>query len=45
MGVELQMLSWAIVLGLVQLMLGAALSTQQRGLAWNASARDGEPKS
>ena len=44
MGVELQMLLWAIVLGLVQLMLGAALSTQQRGLAWNASARDGEPK-
>jgi uncharacterized MAPEG superfamily protein len=44
MGTELQMLSWAIVLGIVQLMLAATLSTQQRGLGWNASARDGEPK-
>ena len=44
MGVELQMLSWAVVLGLVQLVLQATLGTMQRGLAWNASARDGEPK-
>ena len=40
--VELQMLSWAVVLGLVQLVLQATLGTMQRGLAWNASARDGE---
>jgi uncharacterized MAPEG superfamily protein len=44
MGVELQMLSWAVVLGLVQLVLQATLGTMQRGLAWNTSARDGEPK-
>lgn len=44
MGTELQMLAWAIVLGLFQLMLDAGLKTRQRGLAWNASARDGEPE-
>jgi uncharacterized MAPEG superfamily protein len=44
MGTELQMLAWAIALGLVHLMLDAALKTSQRGLAWNASARDGEPR-
>ena len=44
MGTELQMLAWAIALGLVHLMLDAGLKTSQRGLAWNASARDGEPE-
>lgn len=44
MGTELQMLAWAIALGLVHLMLDAGLKTSQRGLAWNASARDGEPR-
>jgi len=44
MGVELQMLSWAVVLGLVQLVLQATLGTMERGLAWNAGARDAEPK-
>jgi uncharacterized MAPEG superfamily protein len=44
MGVELQMLAWAVALGLVQLVLAATLATQQRGLAWNAGARDGEAK-
>ena len=44
MGTELQMLAWAIALGLFHLMLDAGLKTSQRGLAWNASARDGEPK-
>jgi uncharacterized MAPEG superfamily protein len=44
MTVELQMLSWAVVVGLVQLVIAATLGTQQRGLSWNASARDGEPK-
>lgn len=42
--VELQVLSWVIVLGLVQLVLQATLGTMQRGLAWNTGARDGEPK-
>ncbi|NLA68857.1 MAG: hypothetical protein GX856_11570 [Gammaproteobacteria bacterium] len=44
MGTELQMLAWAIALGLVHLFLDAALKTSQRGLAWNAGARDGEPR-
>ncbi|MBJ6980032.1 MAPEG family protein [Luteimonas sp. MC1895] len=44
MATELQMLAWAIVLGLVHLMLDAAMKTSERGLAWNASARDGEAK-
>ncbi len=44
MNIELQMLAWAIVLGLVQIGIAATLGTQQRGLGWNASARDGEPK-
>ena len=38
--VEIQMLAWAIVLGVVQLLLAATLTTQQRGLKWNVSARD-----
>jgi uncharacterized MAPEG superfamily protein len=44
MTVELKMLGWSVVLGLVYVMVAAALGTQQRGLKWNASARDGEPK-
>ncbi|MHC9085116.1 MAPEG family protein [Luteimonas sp. RIT-PG2_3] len=44
MTIELQMLAWAIVLGFVQLTLASALMTRQRGLAWNASARDGEAR-
>lgn len=44
MGTELQMLAWAIALGLVHLMLDAGMKTSERGLAWNASARDGESK-
>ena len=42
MGTELQMLAWAIALGLLHLMLDAAMKTSERGLAWNASARDRE---
>ena len=41
MGIELQMLAWAVVLGVVHVLVGATLMTQQRGLRWNASARDG----
>ncbi|MGY0611189.1 MAPEG family protein [Luteimonas sp. A501] len=44
MGTELQMLAWAIALGLVHLMLDAGMKTSERGLAWNASARDGQSK-
>ena len=44
MGTELQMLAWAIALGLFHLLLDAGMKTSERGLAWNASARDGEAK-
>ena len=43
MSIELKMLAWSIVLGIAHVLIGATLSTQQRGLKWNASARDGEP--
>lgn len=42
MPAEIQMLAWSILLALVQLFLAAALMTRQRGMKWNASARDGE---
>lgn len=40
MPVELKMLAWSIGLGILYLLIGTTLSTMQRGLAWNASARD-----
>jgi uncharacterized MAPEG superfamily protein len=40
MGVELKMLLWSIVLGLVQIALAASLATGQRGLGWNVGPRD-----
>jgi uncharacterized MAPEG superfamily protein len=43
MSVEMKMLLWAVVLGLVQIGLAATLSTAQRGLAWNAGPRDEAP--
>ncbi|MGH8078771.1 MAG: MAPEG family protein [Lysobacter sp.] len=41
--IEIQMLAWAIAFGVMQLLLAATLMTMQRGVKWNASARDGEP--
>ncbi|HZX71777.1 MAG TPA: MAPEG family protein [Rhodanobacter sp.] len=41
---ELTWLAWAIVLGLVYVLVAAALGTWQRGLKWNVGNRDGEPK-
>ena len=43
MPVEVQWLAWSILLGVAQLFLAATLMTRQRGLKWNASARDGDP--
>jgi len=43
MSIEMRMLAWAMVLGLVQLLLAATSMTMQRGSRWNASARDGTP--
>ena len=44
MTIEIQMLAWSVALGLVHVLLAAALMTRQRGMQWNASARDGEAK-
>ncbi len=41
---ELTWLGWAIVLGLVHVLVAAALGTWQRGLRWNVGNRDGEPR-
>lgn len=40
MPIELKMLAWSIALGVFHVLLGAALTTRQRGLAWNVGARD-----
>ena len=42
MTIELQMLAWAGVLGLAQIMFAAGAVTRERGTGWNASARDGQ---
>lgn len=43
MTIELKMLAWSILLGLVHVLIGATLMTRQRGLAWNVGARDVVP--
>lgn len=40
---ELTWLGWAVVVGLVYVLVAAALGTWQRGLRWNVGNRDGEP--
>ena len=42
--IELAMLIWAIILGLLHIVLAAMASTKERGIAWNLGARDGEAK-
>ncbi|MDB5735974.1 MAG: hypothetical protein JWN16_2611 [Alphaproteobacteria bacterium] len=37
---EIQILLWAIILGLVQLMLATTMATRELGTKWNASPRD-----
>jgi uncharacterized MAPEG superfamily protein len=44
MTTELTMLAASCALGLVYVLLAAALGTGQRGLAWNAGNRDGEAR-
>lgn len=44
MNIELQMLGWSVVLGLVQIMAAAAGWVGKYGLGWAASARDGTPE-
>lgn len=43
MSIELKMLAWSIILGLVHVLIAATLATQQRGVKWNVGARDGVP--
>lgn len=43
MQIEIHYLGWAIVLGLVQLLLADALVTRQRGMEWNTGPRDVDP--
>ncbi|PPT83271.1 MAPEG family protein [Xanthomonas theicola] len=40
MSIEIRMLAWAILLGIVHLLLASAFVTAQRGVKWNAGARD-----
>lgn len=40
MNIELKMLIWTAVLGLVQIAVGASFSTLQRGMKWNTGPRD-----
>ncbi len=44
MTIEMSMLVWSVVLGLVQIAISAAGSVAQRGLGWAAGARDETPK-
>ena len=37
---EIQMLCWAVLLGLAQLIIATTLATRDQGLAYNMSARD-----
>ena len=41
--IEIQLLCWSVVLGLVQLVLATSLTTKDQGLAYNLSPRDMPP--
>jgi uncharacterized MAPEG superfamily protein len=43
MTTELKILAWSVLLGLAQVLIAGAMSTQQRGFKWNVSNRDGSP--
>ncbi|MBC7428876.1 MAG: MAPEG family protein [Bacteriovorax sp.] len=40
LSIELKMLLYSVILGLVQLMASAQAATKQKGISWNLSARD-----
>ena len=44
MTIEMRMLLWSVVLGLLQIAAAAMGSVAQRGLPWAAGPRDGEAK-
>ena len=41
--IELVLLGWSTLLLLAYIMVQGQLSTRERGLGWNAGARDGDP--
>jgi uncharacterized MAPEG superfamily protein len=41
--IELTLAAWSVLLFLVHVVLQGQLATRDRGLAWNAGPRDGEP--
>jgi uncharacterized MAPEG superfamily protein len=43
MTIELKMLAWSVLLGLVYVLVAATFATWQRGVRWNAGPRDGVP--
>ncbi|MDP9090707.1 MAG: MAPEG family protein [Pseudomonadota bacterium] len=44
MTIELKILAWSVLLGILQVLIAGALGTQQRGLKWNVGNRDGTSK-
>ena len=44
LSIELKMLMWSVILGIVQLLLAAQAALPQTGLNWNLSPRDEEKK-
>ncbi len=44
MSIEMQMLGWSVVLGIIYVLVAAGFGTWQRGLLWNAGNRDGVPQ-
>jgi uncharacterized MAPEG superfamily protein len=44
MNTEIKMLAFSVILGLLTVLVAGGLATQQRGLKWNTSNRDGETK-
>jgi uncharacterized MAPEG superfamily protein len=45
MPVELKMLGWSILLGVIYVLVATTLAAPQRGMAWVASNRESESKS
>jgi len=43
MSVEIRMLAWSVILGLVQILAAAVAGMGQRGSSWAASSRDESP--
>lgn len=44
MTIELKILAWSVLLGILQVLIAGAMGTQQRGLKWNVGNRDGTPE-